>query len=52
MWEEKKLKLELEIERLNKVINNIEHWGAYAESLQRDYDYLIQTYNKHLKAKV
>ena len=35
----------IELLRLNGVINNLTHWGPNAESLQRDYDYLLQEFN-------
>ena len=35
----------VELSRLNGVINNLTHWGPNAESLQRDYDYLLQEFN-------
>jgi len=45
----RKEELEIEIERLDNVINNLECWGPNAESLQRDYDFLLKEYNEILK---
>ena len=37
------------IETLNNHINSLQDWNGYAESCQRDYDFLLKDYNEFLK---
>ena len=48
-YEERLTKIKEELMHLNAVINGLECWGPNAESLQRDYDYILHKYNKLLK---
>ena len=38
-----------EVRRLNDHINSLKEWNSYAESQQRDYDYLLLQQDPRLK---
>ncbi len=42
-------KLKQKLNKLNDRINSLSKWDDYAVGLQREYDFILQQYNKKIK---